>query len=290
MKMFGTDIRSVNTTAVTKAKLFSHYYSLEAVTKFNPYHDRLGRFTTATGATSFTYKPGKGKIYDNAIAREKERTASGGGSSAATPKKDKLNPETLAGVKRGKPMSFEEADYGTTNPKYYEGGGYLINCQTCVIANEARRRGYDVTARPKDTQEAGMIARNQRLAWIDPKTGSNPEYMEGCREVRTAKQAKKYLENNLKVGERYTLGHSWKGRSRSGHIICAYKDDNGNVRLFDPQDGEQMSGSEVDAYLNRLKYKAKVYNTPVQLGIRVLRVDDKAFNTNYVDKILTGGS
>ena len=43
------------------------------IEKFNPYHDRLGRFTTAGGAVSFTYKPGKGKIYDNAIQRESGR-------------------------------------------------------------------------------------------------------------------------------------------------------------------------------------------------------------------------
>lgn len=44
------------------------------IAKFNPYHDRLGRFTTSGGAASFTYSPGKSKAHDNAIAREKERT------------------------------------------------------------------------------------------------------------------------------------------------------------------------------------------------------------------------
>lgn len=41
--------------------------------KFNPYHDRLGRFTTSNGYTSFTYSPGKSKAHDNAIAREKNK-------------------------------------------------------------------------------------------------------------------------------------------------------------------------------------------------------------------------
>lgn len=54
----------------TVAKTFG-----ELVEKFNPYHDRLGRFTTANGAASFTYAPGRSKAHDNAIAREKERTA-----------------------------------------------------------------------------------------------------------------------------------------------------------------------------------------------------------------------
>lgn len=45
----------------------------DAIEKFNPYHDRLGRFSSASGAASFTYSPGKSKAHDMAIAREKER-------------------------------------------------------------------------------------------------------------------------------------------------------------------------------------------------------------------------
>lgn len=39
--------------------------------KFNPYHDSRGRFTSANGATSFTYAPGKSKAHDKAIQRQK---------------------------------------------------------------------------------------------------------------------------------------------------------------------------------------------------------------------------
>lgn len=51
------------------------YDRIEEVAKFNPYHDSRGRFSTADGAASFTYKPGQGAMYDNAIRREKERMA-----------------------------------------------------------------------------------------------------------------------------------------------------------------------------------------------------------------------
>lgn len=61
--------------------------TFEELFKFNPYHDRLGRFATAGGATSFTYKPGQGKMYDNAIAREKERVGRADAIMAATSKK-----------------------------------------------------------------------------------------------------------------------------------------------------------------------------------------------------------
>ena len=41
------------------------------VEKFNPYHGADGRFTSGSGATSFTYKPGASKAHDAAISREK---------------------------------------------------------------------------------------------------------------------------------------------------------------------------------------------------------------------------
>ena len=56
--------------------------SFEELMKFNPYHDRLGRFSTAGGATSFTYAPGKSKAHDLAIAREKERAAAASSAEA----------------------------------------------------------------------------------------------------------------------------------------------------------------------------------------------------------------
>ena len=56
------------------AKLFNDIsQSPDSIEKFNPYHGADGRFTTGSGATSFTYKPGQGKKYDNAIQSEKER-------------------------------------------------------------------------------------------------------------------------------------------------------------------------------------------------------------------------
>lgn len=85
---------------------------MDIIEKFNPYHDRLGRFTTAGTATSFTYKPGQGKMYDNAIAREKERTAALGtgtkedGFTAAKSKEE--------AVKYAKEkLNIPDADYGS---------------------------------------------------------------------------------------------------------------------------------------------------------------------------------
>lgn len=51
---------------------------LDVIEKFNPYHDRLGRFTTASAASSFTIRTRGGAyqqgMVDRAIEREKKRT------------------------------------------------------------------------------------------------------------------------------------------------------------------------------------------------------------------------
>lgn len=56
----------------TVAKTFNEILDIE---KFNPYHDRLGRFTSAGSETSFTYAPGRSNAHDKAIERHKERMA-----------------------------------------------------------------------------------------------------------------------------------------------------------------------------------------------------------------------
>lgn len=45
-------------------------------------------------------------------------------------------------------MTFEEANELRGNINFGKGNEYGVNCQSCVVANELRRRGYDVTALP----------------------------------------------------------------------------------------------------------------------------------------------
>lgn len=56
------------------------------IIKFNPYHDRLGRFTTPGGSVSFTYRPGASVAHDRAIARERERVGQASKVTAGTDK------------------------------------------------------------------------------------------------------------------------------------------------------------------------------------------------------------
>lgn len=66
------------------------------IAKFNPYHDRLGRFTTGGGATSFTIRtkdPSKQHMADIAIAREKEKASSGVKTGNYTETKPQQKPQ-----------------------------------------------------------------------------------------------------------------------------------------------------------------------------------------------------
>lgn len=122
---------------------------IEEVQKFNPYHGADGRFASANGYASFTYSPGKSKAHDNAIAREKQRqasaggtatggtgaggTATGGGATAAKP----VSPTSTKGkiVDQGFGLWYGEndngysaqiLDCGKSNTNYYKYGSYQV--------------------------------------------------------------------------------------------------------------------------------------------------------------------
>lgn len=315
------------------------------ILKFNPYHGPDGRFASADGYSSFTFRtrdPSRQGMADRAIARERERQAGGG----ANPNKD---PAEIAGVKRGAPMSHQQADEGRANPKYAMTGEarkkledankklsnaiysdapeeekaqarreldqasqeynqavrdnrpYTVNCQTCVVAYELRRRGYDVEARGNDgkIKEQQALARGAETAWIDPATGEAPMPLSNAPTVRTAKQAQKWLEQNLEPGGRYEFSHGWKGTNgRTGHIVTAEKAQDGSVSLFDPQNGKRYTGDAYTEYMSRVKptYSSKVWNgdyrsreqSVLRGRLELLRVDNLQINTSVANAVLKG--
>ena len=64
------EIKSIPTGLIWKAASFR-----EIIAKFNPYHDEKGRFATADGAASFTFKPGASAAHDKAIERARASAA-----------------------------------------------------------------------------------------------------------------------------------------------------------------------------------------------------------------------
>jgi hypothetical protein len=203
----------------------------------------------------------------------------------------KVAPVKIAGVERDNPMTLQEAAAnGGANPNYALGGGYHENCQTCVVAFEARRRGYNVVAKPY-TKGSVLedLARHSNLAWIDPTTGKHPDYLYDDN-ARTPVKFLEFLEKNIEPGKRYTLEHMWKGRVSYGHIVTIQRDETSNALfIFDPQSGETHAGNALNRYLNRIKYEQTLVGRKMPARPKLMRIDDKDFDLDVVNKILEAG-
>ena len=197
-------------------------------------------------------------------------------------------PESIANVKRGNPMTFDEADHKSANPNYKTDWSYKENCQTCVVAYEARLRGYDVEANPmKYGSMADRVSLNTSLPWIDPKTGKNPEYIFD-ETANNPELFKGFLEKTIKSNQRYTLQFIWK--KGGGHIISADRTEKGKIRLYDPQNGKSYTGLFLSRYLKKIDYShIDSYGLNYECtSPQLLRVDNMNFDLSVVNKLLKG--
>jgi hypothetical protein len=192
--------------------------------------------------------------------------------------------EASLGVKRGSSMTFEEANEMRGNPHYGESEAYRINCQTCVVANELRRRGFPVEALPNLKGSAlEELSKATQTAWLDAE-GKYPTPIK-CYALDLNRQG--YVvtkENNMwklfseatKEPGRYHVEWRWKRKRHAGHIVTFERFENGKGRWYDPQNGE----------INFLKWDYKLKMTQM----RVLRVDNLTANPEVCGKVLTKAS
>lgn len=188
----------------------------------------------------------------------------------------------IVGVSNGEPMNFDDADGMKANPGYESDFARVMNCQTCVVANEARRRGYEVQAQPYSKQNEAMfaLAEQPTRAYINPETGKEPEMIR-VEESPTRARFNKLCEETVKDGERYHLRIETK--AGSGHVVCMDRDESGVLRVYDPQDGSIYKASE---YLKRAKYSSKSYGITVPEDNYIFRVDNAEFNIELINGAL----
>ena len=203
----------------------------------------------------------------------------------------RLYPDEIAGVKRGEPMSFEEADGGNVNPNYNnatnekDGQKYFSNCQGCVVAYELRRRGYDVEAAPYlESEKTGELSNTLFEAWVDSDTN---EVCEVGTEINVmgGEDCYETLETNVEKGERYALvdAHFVKtdeGERVDSHVRIVERDDKGNLIMYDPQDGGIRKGEDMKAYIT------KWMGLDAELKPQYLRIDNKIPNQYYVNDVV----
>lgn len=160
---------------------------------------------------------------------------------------------------KGKPRSIADAMMNA-NPHYDPTGTYrefTENCQRAVIAYEARRRGYDVTAQPTfngDNQGA--------VAYVDPRTGIRNNYwmgsFKGARPsavgAATAGKARSNLESQMRKygdGSRAIMQLRWmrNGREVGGHVINI-EQRNGKTQYIDAQTGVKYNPASLFSNIN----------------------------------------
>lgn len=184
--------------------------------------------------------------------------------------------EKELGVKVGKPMSFKEANEGRVNPYFKLGKEWQINCQTCVVTYELRRRGFDVMSLPRMNEFQDKLAFDPKLSYdTNPDTGDKPEglYFAGIKSKNKLKAIfLNYFKRAADVG-RYQLAYRWECDSdRGSHIITMEKLPSGKLRFYDPQSGLEKDFSTDIVSVLRMSAKVplefmRVDNLPIKADI-----------------------
>lgn len=145
---------------------------------------------------------------------------------------DQIRADVVHAFPKIKGEHSREQDLANTNPNYNKGARYQSNCQKCVSAYEARRRGYNVQAKPYEGLASDTLVYDDlTVGW--PSVYKNPQLL-----YCGGKNSEEVLENiESRMGP-------WKNGARAivavdyrfgdGHVFIAEKI-NDKVCFFDPQ-------------------------------------------------------
>ncbi len=190
--------------------------------------------------------------------------------------------ERALGTTKGLPMSYELANSGRENPRHGESYAYGINCQTCTVTHELRRRGFPVEALGSYTDKWHREANGDKIGlayqklnkvigdWHDrflnpdgskvvPKEYGPWAVKQGFKTV-TQKRLEKWVRAVAKEDGRYEIYCGWK--NGEAHVFMLEKQGK-KIIFFDPQTGK--TGVE---YGDKMK----------MWTVEMTRVDDKIIN------------
>lgn len=163
-------------------------------------------------------------------------------------------------------MTHEQADGQEPNTDYRKGGVYRLNCQSCVVAYEARRRGLNVTALGYDStkgspsellsNDCSLAFQNANVRIVNPK----------------GKQlSQKMIDDATKNQGRYFFG--WDKKGGDGHIIIAERMKDNTLVFYDPQIGEYLGNNLIMQYSKGM-------------SVSILKVDTLLMDAQFVSQIL----
>ena len=184
--------------------------------------------------------------------------------------------EKKLGILKGRPMNWLQANNGKENPYYRWSEQYRVNCQTCTVVHELRRRGFNIVAKGKiegfDTISEAKMNWMERFVNKEEYIKSSVWAKEHDYQIMTKKRIEEFLLNTLGENDgRYEIYCQWK--KNSAHVFSAYTENN-KVFMFDPQNGK--SGADVIKYIDSMR-GSKVW---------VMRIDDTIINLE-INKAVT---
>ena len=179
---------------------------------------------------------------------------------------------------KGKPMSVKEADSGHVNPKFNprKDDPYSNNCQSCVVAYEARLRGFKVQAGGYGGIDSITLSKHTNYAWLDKITDLPPEYI--MVDLKANIRAEDFVKSTVKAGERYTMQYQYRARN-FGHIVTLFRDENNKLVIYDPQANKKL----VEGTWGFFEYFTR-FDTDEHF--KMLRIDNCNFNEVIVKHIL----
>lgn len=225
-----------------------------------------------------------------------------------------LELEKALGIKKGKPMSVEEADKQNANPKhadefvldpngiFYDKGGrryrknadydekkhkpYNINCQTCAPAYALRLKGFDITAKGNIPGSKLEYLSKGRAFEIWKNIDGTPAKHISINDwlltkgylKMTPKRYWEYFNEVCKEEGVYELCIGWK--NGGGHATILQRFANGELRYIEPQsDNSKGSGME----WKDVKYLCDI-GAPNSHSCRgLIRIDNKLFDIWFFD-------
>lgn len=224
-------------------------WAVEGETTYDKWNNETGGIIQCTGYDDF---------------KEKYLKAADNLTAQAESAKMKTGIEALDRAKRLEQHSIEDC-YQTANPHFLEGKEYQENCQRCVSAYEARRRGYDVTASKRlydGTDTLPYMMNSRGWANVYENGIASLETLSGSRSSTIMASIQQRM-SEFGDGARAIIRVQWQG-GYGGHVFIA-EQANGVTQFIDPQTGSR----DCSDYFKSGMIKPS--------ATRLLRIDDKKF-------------
>ena len=179
-------------------------------------------------------------------------------NSASNESRDSSDRVTMQGYRRINTPHSAFDDLKNTNPKWAEDSPWDVNCQRCVSAYEARRRGYDVTAAPLvDSHDPLQIMRHPN-GWPSVYKGAD---LIDC--TAASGTASEVLVNEKMAewgdGARAIVRVRWQ--LGGGHVFIAERV-NGQTVYVDPQRGTEDVGYYFQSAKGNGTFCVRIDNLP----------------------------